>query len=188
MAKSRPLKGPPLNTIPSRDPARLRLEPERPGDASQIGQITTAAFAPMPFSEGDEARVIDALRDAGALSISLVAITAEGELVGHIAFSPVRIDGQPGDWYGLGPVSVAPRIQRQGVGRALIADGLDRLRALRAAGCVLLGDPEYYRRFGFLSDPTLTYRGRPNRYFQRLVLNGPPAKGDASFHSAFDAP
>ena len=177
-----------MKTIPPRDSERVQVEPERPGDAIQISQITTAAFAPMPFSDGDEARVIDALREAGALSISLVAIAADGELVGHVAFSPVRIDGQPGNWYGLGPVSVAARMQRRGVGSALINEGLDRLRGLRAAGCVLLGNPDYYRRFGFLSDPKLTYRGQPNPYFQRLVLVGPPAKGDASFHPAFDAP
>ncbi|MGH6998037.1 MAG: GNAT family N-acetyltransferase [Phenylobacterium sp.] len=175
-------------TIPPRASERLRIEPERPGDAGEISRITTAAFAPMPFSDGDEARVIDALREAGALSLSLVAITPEGELVGHVAFSPVRIDDQPGDWYGLGPVSVAPQVQRQGVGGALIAEGLDRLRDLKAAGCVLLGNPDYYRRFGFLSDPALTYQGRPNRYFQRLVLKGPPETGDASFHPAFDPP
>nr|QQZ51030.1 N-acetyltransferase [Phenylobacterium glaciei] len=117
-----------------------------------------------------------------------MAITDEGELVGHIAFSPVQIDGHPGDWYGLGPVCAAPERQRQGVGSALITTGLDRLRHLGAAGCVLLGNPDYYRRFGFLSDPTLTYHGQPNRYFQRLVLEGPPATGDASFHPAFDGP
>lgn len=177
-----------MNTIPPQGSESPRIEPERPGDAREISQLTTAAFAPMPFSDGDEARVIDALREAGALTLSLVALTAEGELVGHIAFSPVRIDDQPGDWYGLGPVSVAPRLQRQGVGSALIATGLDRLRDLSAAGCVLLGNPDYYRRFGFLSDPALTYQGRPNRYFQHLVLKGPPAQGDASFHPAFDGP
>lgn len=177
-----------MNTIPPQGSKRLRIETERPGDANEISHLTTTAFAPMPFSAGDEARVIDALRGAGALSISLVAITAEGELVGHIAFSPVRIHDQPGDWYGLGPVSVAPRMQRQGVGSALIGDGLDRLRDRNAAGCVLLGNPDYYRRFGFLSDPALTYQGQPNRYFQRLVLKGPAAQGDASFHPAFDGP
>ena len=177
-----------MNTIPPSGAARLRIEPERPGDAPEISQLTTTAFAPMPFSAGDEARVVGALREAGALTISLVAITAEDELVGHIAFSPVRIDGQPGDWYGLGPVSVAPAMQGRGVGSALIHDGLERLRGLEAAGCVLLGNPDYYRRFGFLSDPALTYQGQPNRYFQHLVLKGPPAKGDASFHPAFDAP
>lgn len=177
-----------MNTIPPHGSDRLRIEPERPGDANEIGLITTAAFAPMPFSDGDEARVVDALREAGALTVSLVAISGDGELVGHVAFSPVRIDGQSRGWYGLGPVSVAPRMQRKGVGSALIISGLDRLRALMAAGCVLLGNPGYYRRFGFLSDATLTYQGQPNPYFQRLVLRGPPATGDASFHPAFDPP
>jgi len=182
------LKDFPLNTIPSLDSERLRIDPERPGDVIEIGQITAAAFAPMQFSSGAEARIIDALREAGALSVSLVATTADGELVGHIAFSPVRIDDQPGDWYALGPVSVAPQMQRRGVGSALITKGLDRLRELMARGCVLLGSPDYYSRFGFLSEPTLTYQGKPNAYFQRLVLKGPPAKGDVSFHPAFGAP
>jgi predicted N-acetyltransferase YhbS len=176
-----------LKTTTPSLPEPLRIAPERPGDAVRIGQITTAAFAPMPFSDGDEARIIDALRDAGALALSLVAIAADGELVGHVAFSAVRIDGEPGDWYGLGPVSVAPGIQKRGVGSALILEGLDRLRALRAGGCVLLGDPNYYRRFGFESVPALTYKGKANPYFQRLVLEGPPRSGDVSFHPAFDA-
>ena len=174
-----------MKTTPPRGSERVQIAPERPGDAIPISQITTAAFAPMPFSDGDEAGVIDGLREAGALSISLVAIAADGELVGHVAFSPVRIDGKPGDWYGLGPVSVAAPMQRRGVGSALIGEGLDRLSELKAAGCVLLGAPDYYRRFGFLSDPRLTYRGRPNPYFQRLVLAGPPPTGDVSFHPAF---
>lgn len=177
-----------MNTIPPRDSARLIIEPERPADAIQISQITTTAFAPMPFSNGSEARIIDALRKAGALSISLIAKAADGELVGHVAFSPVQIDGQPGHWYGLGPVSVIPEMQRQGIGSALISKALERLRELNAAGCVLLGYPDYYRRFGFISDPKLTYRGQPSPYFQRLVMVGPPAKGDVSFHPAFDAP
>lgn len=177
-----------MTTISPHGPERLHIEPERPGDAHAISAIITAAFAPMPFSDGDEARVIDDLRQAGALTLSLVALTGEGELVGHIAFSHVQIDGHPCDWYGLGPVCAAPERQRQGIGSALITAGLDCLRSRGAAGCVLLGNPDYYRRFGFLSDPALTYHGQPNPYFQRLVLEGPPAQGDASFHPAFDGP
>lgn len=175
-----------MNTTPPHGSESLRIEPERPGDAIEIGRLTTTAFAPMPFSDGDEARVIDDLRAAQALSVSLVAIGAAGQVIGHIAFSPVRIDSQRSSWSGLGPVSVAPRLQGRGVGSALITRGLDLLRGRQAAGCVLLGNPDYYRRFGFLSDPALTYRGQPNPYFQHLVLKGPPAKGDVSFHPAFD--
>jgi predicted N-acetyltransferase YhbS len=79
-------------------------------------------------------------------------------------------------------------MQGRRIGSALITEGLERLRALNAAGCVLLGNPAYYSRFGFLSDPALTYQGKPNPYFQRLVLKGPLARGDVSFHPAFDAP
>ncbi len=140
----------------------------------------------MPFSDGAEADVIHALREAGALTVSLVAIAADEELVGHVALSPVRIDGRPSDWYGLGPVSVAPQIQRRGVGSALMAEGLNRLKELKAGGCVLLGDPNYYSRFGFVSVPTLTYRGKANPYFQRLVLRAPDREGDVSFHPAFE--
>lgn len=167
------------------DPERLRIRQERAQDVNDIGRITADAFAPMPFGDGTEAGIIQALRATGALTVSLVA-TVDDALVGHAAFSPVTIDDRPGAWYALGPISVAPHTQRRGVGRALIARGLDQLRALQAGGCVLLGNPDYYGRFGFLSDPALTYQGRPNRFLQLLVLDGPPPTGDVRFHPAFD--
>ena len=163
----------------------MQIRQERPEDVDAIRAVTAAAFVGMPHSRQTEARIVDALRTAGALTISLVAIQ-EREIVGHVAFSPVRISGATGDWHGLGPVSVRPDRQRKGVGQALIRDGLRRLRALDAAGCVLLGEPAYYRRFGFESDPDLSYGDVPARYFQRLVFNGPAPKGEASFHPAFD--
>lgn len=167
------------------DIQRLRIRPERAGDVNDIGRVTASAFAPMPFASGTEARIVGALRTAGALAVSLVA-TAGNELVGHVAFSPVTIDDRSVGWYALGPISVAPRTQRRGTGSALIASGLERLRELQAGGCVLLGDPGYYGRFGFLSDPALTYRGRPNRFLQQLVLNDASRTGDVRFHPAFD--
>ena len=167
------------------DIKRLRIRQERADDADDIGRVTAKAFAPMPFASGTEARIIEALRAAGALAVSLVATAGDG-LVGHVAFSPVTINDRPGDWYALGPLSVAPQIQKRGVGSALIASGLDRLRELRAGGCVLLGNPDYYGRFGFVSDHALTYQGRPNRFFQRLVLIGPPVIGDVGFHPVFN--
>jgi putative acetyltransferase len=105
--------------------------------------------------------------------------------VGHAAFSPVSVAGAGSGWYGLGPVSVEPRWQRQGIGQALIRSGLDRLGELSAAGCVVLGDPDYYRRFGFESDPELRYADAPTPYFQRLVLRGPAPRGEAIYHPAF---
>ena len=77
-------------------------------------------------------------------------------------------------------------MQGQGIGRLLIQEGLARLAALDANGCVVFGDPAYYGRFGFVSDPLLTYGGEPSRYFQRIVLKGEPPKGDVSYHTAFD--
>ncbi|QOZ31717.1 GNAT family N-acetyltransferase [Bradyrhizobium sp. CCBAU 53421] len=164
----------------------MQIRDEHPEDAAAISEITAAAFANAPYSSGTEARIVEALRQAGALTLSLVATSDDGEIFGHVAFSPVQINHSKGRWYGLGPVSVAPDRQRQRIGGALIGEGLIRLAALGAHGCVVLGDPAYYRRFCFLDDRTLTYGGKPSPYFQRLVLKGEPPKGDVSFHPAFD--
>lgn len=164
----------------------MQIRQERPKDATTIRALTDAAFKGMPFSDQTEAQVIDRLRAAGALTLSLVA-TEGGEIIGHVAFSPVTIDGQAGDWYGLGPVSVWPDHQRTGVGQALIRAGLQRLQSKNAGGCVLLGDPAYYCRFGFETDADLYNVGAPPWAFQRLILNGPRPSGEVRFHPAFDA-
>jgi putative acetyltransferase len=161
----------------------IRLENE--GDADPIHEVTAAAFQGKPYSSGTEAHIVDGLRAAGALTISLVAEDHD-EIIGHAAFSPVTINGQAGGWYGLGPVSVVPAWQRRGVGTALITTGLSRLRALGAAGCVVLGDPAYYSRFGFVSDPRLRYRDVDPRYFQHLSFTGDAPGGEVAFHPAFD--
>lgn len=167
------------------DLEHLQIRNECAADIDDIGRVTAEAFAPMPFDDGTEAQLIVTLRAAGALAVSLVA-TVDDALVGHVAFSPATIDRRLSGWFQLSPLSVAPHLQRRGIGSALIANGLDRLRGLRARGCVLLGNPDYYGRFGFQSDPALTYQGRANRYFQRLVLNGAPEAGDVGLHPAFD--
>ena len=163
----------------------MQIRDEHPEDAAAIGELTAAAFADAPHASGTEARIVAALRQAGALTLSLVATADDGRIVGHAAFSPVQIDRAAGRWYGLGPVSVTPELQRQGIGGALIRRGLDRLAALGAEGCVALGDPAYYGRFGFVSDPALTYGGEASRYFQRRVLKGDPPQGDVSYHPGF---
>lgn len=166
----------------------MRIRLERPEDAAIIHALTDAAFAGKAFSDGTEAAVVAGLRAAGALTLSLVATGPrgeDGEIWGHVAFSPVTVDGADCGWYGLGPVSVWPERQRGGVGQGLIREGLSRLRALGAGGCVLTGDPGYYRRFGFENDPGLRYAGAPAWAFQCLTLSGPRPSGQVRFHPAF---
>lgn len=159
---------------------------ERSEDIKLIRQVTTAAFAVAEHSSGTEGAIVDALRAAGALSVSLVA-TVDGEVVGHVAFSPVTLDGADLGWYGLGPVSVRPDLQGRGIGAALIQAGLERLAGLGGKGCVVLGDPAYYARFGFRQDPAIGYEGVPAEYFMALSLDGSRAAGKVAYHEGFSA-
>lgn len=120
------------------------------------------------------------------MAISLVA-ERDDMIIGHVAFSPILINGEDLGWFGLGPVSVSPSLQRKGIGTALIEEGLKRLKDQGAAGCVVLGDPAYYRRFGFTSDHTLHYGDVPPEYFQSQVLSGNSANGQVTYHDGFDA-
>ena len=162
----------------------MDIRPETENDIDVIRELTHAAFKDMPFSDQAEAAIIDALRDHQALTLSLVALE-ENAVVGHVAFSPITIDNEDHDWYGLGPVSVWPHRQRRGIGKALIREGLERLENLGAKGCVLLGDPRYYNRFGFECDPGLTFSHAPAQYFQRLVFVPPVPRGEVRYHEAF---
>jgi putative acetyltransferase len=157
---------------------------ETPADADAIHALTYAAFEPMPFSDNTEARIIRDLRAAGDLTISLVAEEG-GEIIGHVAFSPVAIDGIHRGWFGLGPISVKPERQRQGIGKALILKGLDLLRERGASGCALIGNPDIYGRVGFESDGNLRYGDLDTRFVQRIVFKGPPPSGMLTFAPAF---
>jgi putative acetyltransferase len=163
----------------------VHIRTEQPADDAAIDELTRAAFEPMPFSSGTEAPIIRALRCSGELTLSLVA-EDEGDIVGHIAFSPVTIDGVHAGWFGLGPISVRADRQRQGIGKALIARGLELLRAQGAAGVALIGNPDIYGRVGFESDGRLAYGDLDRRFVQRLVLNGPPPQGELKFAPGFD--
>jgi predicted N-acetyltransferase YhbS len=162
----------------------MLIRPEAPGEEDAIRALTALAFEGAAFSDGTEAAIVDALRIEGALTVSVVAVDG-GRIIGHAAFSPVTIDDAPAGWWGLGPLSVHPDRQGRGVGAALVRAGLERLAELNAAGCVVLGTPGYYGRFGFAHDPALTYAAAPAPYFQRLVLAGPPARGEARYRPAF---
>lgn len=163
------------------------IRDEQPGDAVAIEAVTRAAFAAVPYSEQTEAAIVAALRAAGALSVSLVAV-ADGVVVGHVAFSPVSIDGDDAPaWHGVGPLSVQPERQRRGIGSALMRAGLARLRAAGAAGCVVLGDPAYYERFGFRPGPSLVYPEAPAEYFRVLAFGPDPPSGVVAYHPGFAA-
>jgi putative acetyltransferase len=162
------------------------IRPEDPIDEPAIRSLVTAAFWDAPHSEGKEAGIVDALRIGGALTVSLVA-EDEGTIVGHVAFSPVAVNSQELSWFGLGPVAVLAEKRRRGIGAALVEAGLKRLEELGARGCVVLGDPAYYRRFGFESDPGLRFANVPSEYFQRLVIKGEPPQGVVNYHPAFSA-
>ncbi|WP_309085530.1 N-acetyltransferase [Chelativorans sp.] len=163
----------------------MEIRSELPGDVDGIRAVTTAAFQSAEHSSGTESAIIDALRDAGALSISLVALV-DDELVGHVAVSPITVNGEDHGWAGLGPVSVLPDRQKQGIGDALIRKGLETLKADGARGCVVLGDPAYYRRFGFEHDAHLRLDGVPPEFFMQLTFEGETPAGTVAYHLAFD--
>ena len=162
----------------------MRIRPEAPGDEAAIGALTAAAFTGHPYSDGSEPLIIERLRRLGKLTLSLVA-EDDGQIVGHVAFSPVTLSGGEGGWYGLGPISVAPGRQRSGIGSALMREGLGELEAQGAAGCALVGDPAYYNRFGFIARSELTTTGVPPEYFLVLPLHGEVPSGMVTFHPAF---
>ncbi len=162
------------------------IRPERPTDIKDIFHITELAFRFHPHSRNTEQFIIEELRRSGALSISLVA-EVDGQVAGHIAFSPVEISDGSMNWYILGPVSVTPELQGQGIGRALITDGLAALQNIGAAGCVLVGYPAFYERFGFRNHPDCIFEGIPQEYFLLLAFDGHPATGKVTHHPAFNA-
>lgn len=162
------------------------IRDERPSDEKVIGEVTQAAFATLEISNQTEHYIVAALRTAKALSVSLVA-ELEGRVVGHIAFSRVKISDGSSGWYGLGPVSVLPEFQRRGIGGALIRAGLSRLKDLGASGCCLVGHPEYYRKFGFQNTQCLILEGVPQEVFFALDFDGCMPEGKVAFHSAFMA-
>ncbi len=165
----------------------ITIRQELPKDIEAIVRITFAAFEGKPYADGTEPLIIERLRKAEALSLSLVA-ELDKKLVGHVAFSVVTIDGKNKNWYGLGPVSVLPELQKQGIGTKLIKQGLSLIRDKGAKGCVLEGSPIYYQRFGFKTYPALFYEGAPApEYFMALPFYVDIPQGKVQFHKAFYA-
>lgn len=157
---------------------------EANADVDAITNVTIEAFKTLEISNNTEHFIIMELRAAKSLAVSLVA-ELNGQVIGHIAFSPVTISDGTGNWYGLGPVSVLPSYHRQGIGTALIQEGLSRLKSLNAAGCCVVGHPDYYRKFGFENVDQLGLEGVPPEVFFALSFDGHIPRGTVAFHEAF---
>lgn len=125
-------------------PQSPTVRDETPADAAAVRDVVTRAFG-----RADEAGLVDALRAAGKATVALVAV-GDAAVVGHVLFSPVTLDGAPFG-VGLAPLAVAPEAQRRGVGGALVLAGLARCRDGGHGIAVVLGDPDYYGRFGFVA-------------------------------------
>ena len=162
------------------------IRDETDADIGVITEVTIAAFETLEISNHTEQFIIEALRAANALTVSLVA-ELDGRVVGHIAFSPVTISDGTRNWYGLGPVSVAPEHQRNGIGKALIQEGISRLKNMNAAGCCVVGHPDYYRKFGFENPSGLVHEGVPPEVFFVLSFDGHVPQGKVAFHEGFKA-
>ncbi len=168
----------------------IQLRHETTDDIAAIEAVTIAAFADPPPTSPTEQFIVCALRAANELTLSIVA-EEHWQVVGHVALSPVMITDDQGrkadGWYGLGPISVLPQRQGQGIGSRLVEQALTELRTMRAAGCVLLGDPAYYTRFGFQAHAGLQLPGVPPGYFMALPLHGTVPEGIAHYSDAFNA-
>ncbi|MGF6092376.1 GNAT family N-acetyltransferase [Pseudomonas sp. 18173] len=162
----------------------IRLEQDQ--DIDTITRLTEAAFQNVEHSGHTEQFIVNALRRADQLAVSLVAVENDA-IIGHVAISPVTVSSGSTGWYGLGPISVWPNCQGQGIGSALMKAALAQLQQLGAAGCVLLGDPGYYGRFGFRAHTGLELSGVPPEYFQALSFGGELPVGVVKYHEAFEA-
>ena len=164
----------------------ITIRAETSGDAQAIEAVTTSAFLRAPHTSHTEQRIVSGLRRAGKLAVSLVA-DADGIVIGHVAISPVSISDGASGWFGLGPVSVLPPHQGRGIGSQLVREALRLLHDRGASGCVVLGEPAYYGRFGFRADPNLVLPGVPPEYFQAASFDSSRPRGTVTYDEAFNA-
>ncbi len=164
----------------------IKIRPENNQDIDDIFQLTQAAFENIPLSSKTEQFIINELRVRGELSISLVA-TTDKEVIGHLAVTPVTLSTGEKNWYEIGPISVHPAYQKRGIGSKLINAALQQLRAEEAQGCVVLGDPSFYQKFGFKSYPNFYLPDVPIGYFQAISFTSIIPTASVKYSPAFTA-
>lgn len=130
----------------------ITIRKETPDDYALVIELTEKAFETMEFSDQKEGQLVDKLRKTPTFidELSLVA-EINGKVVGHILFTPLVIDNGQQQFQSLvlGPVSVLPDFQKQGIGGQLIISGHQKARELGFQSVILIGHPEYYPRFGY---------------------------------------
>lgn len=164
----------------------ISIRKEIKDDIDKIDEVIISAFHNASHADGAEQYIVKALRSSGALTISLVAEN-QGRILGHVALSPVTISNGSHGWFGLGPISVVPGEQGKGIGSKLMRAAIEELTKIEANGCVLLGDPEYYKKFGFKPVEGLVLSNVPSEYFQILLLQGEYPQGEVIYHDSFAA-
>lgn len=164
----------------------IMIRDEQIDDIQAIEELTKDAFKDIEYSSHTEHFIINALRKKYQLTLSLVALE-NNTIVGHIAVSPVSMSSGIAGWFGLGPISVLPDQKGLGIGSRLVYAALDRLKALNANGCVLLGDPKYYARFGFQPIANLVLENVPAEYFQAISFDGYFPKAQVFYDEVFNA-
>lgn len=161
------------------------IRDEQPGDIEAIFDLTRRAFLNAAHTNHTEQFIVNELRRNGHLTSSIVA--EREQPIGHVALSPVTVSNGETGWYGVGPLSVLPEYQRKGIGTLLMQQAIARLRNMGAQGCVLVGDPLYYSRFGFSHCMDLTLPGVPPEYFLGKSFCDVIPKGEVKFSPAFAA-
>ncbi len=162
------------------------IRKENKEDTIAITVVIDLAFANHPHSINNESKIVSQLRSEEKLALSLVAINTDNNIVGHVAFSRVLINDCDLNWFGLAPLSVLPEFQNQGIGSQLVKEGLNHLIRAGAKGCVLLGEPDYYSRFGFQHDNQLVLPCVPQGYFLTFPFCDETPVGKVKFDKAFD--
>jgi putative acetyltransferase len=138
----------------------------------------------MPFADGSDQHLTNKFRAAGALQLSLVA-EMDNKIAGHVALTPATHESGAARWFGLGPLAVEPDLQRKGIGTKLIAEAKAWLAGRGAAGCIVLGDTNYYPRHGFISTPESAPVNEPAEHFMVLAMQAQIPSGRFSFHPLF---
>ncbi len=129
----------------------MLIRTEAPADILTIDRLVKSAFPTEA-----EANLVMKLRENSNLTLSLVACSDEGEVIGHVMFSPVTLNGEHLNWQGLAPISVKEEFRGQGIAKALVEEAHSTLRDFGYPVVAVLGDPEFYAKFGYQYDERFT--------------------------------